>query len=326
MSPVPLVQVVRSGVVESVHLGDVAVCDASGRLLAHAGDPNRVVFARSCMKPVQAAVSLAAIGTDVRLTDRHVAVMCSSHNGEPSHIGAVRELLARGGVPETALRTPAARPMDPDAAAAVRTPKPVFHDCSGNHAGMLVASCEAGWPLETYRARSHPHHRRMLPLVRALTDAEPVQGVDGCGIPVHALPLRALATMYARLAEPSALPDAPFLARAVEAMRARSYLVGGRGREDTAIMQATSDIVAKGGAEALNCAFSGGAGIGIAVKVADGGYRAVGPATIAVLDALGLLTPAARRSLSPWSRPTVLGGARPVGRLEPIVTLSREPA
>ena len=96
--PVPLVEVVRSGVVESVHLGDIAVCDASGALLASAGDPDRVAFARSCMKPLQAAVSLASIEGPV--SDREVAVMCSSHNGEPVHVRAVRSLLKRGGLDE----------------------------------------------------------------------------------------------------------------------------------------------------------------------------------------------------------------------------------
>src|SRR6266511_1823018 len=56
-----LVRVFRSGLEESVHLGHVAVCDVDGHLVAWAGDPHRTVFARSCMKPVQAAVSLGSI-------------------------------------------------------------------------------------------------------------------------------------------------------------------------------------------------------------------------------------------------------------------------
>ena len=52
-----LVRVLRSGLEESVHLGDVAVVDADGRIVAAAGDADRVAFARSSMKPLQAAVS-----------------------------------------------------------------------------------------------------------------------------------------------------------------------------------------------------------------------------------------------------------------------------
>ena len=324
MGSVPLARVIRSGVVESVHLGDVAVCDASGMLLACVGDPDRVAYARSCMKPIQAAVSLAAIDTPV--PDREVAVMCSSHNGEPIHVRAVRRLLARGGLDDGALRNPAGRPMDPEAASRVRAPAPVFQDCSGNHAGMLVASARAGWSIETYRARTHPHHRRVLPLVRALAGAEPLVGVDGCGIPVHGLSLRALATMYARLAVPERTDRAEELSRVTGAMRAEPYLVGGRDRDDTAIMQAMPDVVVKEGAEALNCAVSLTGGVGIAVKVADGGYRAAGPATIAILEQLGLVTPGARRRLRSNLRPAVLGGGRPVGHVEAVLTLSSDPA
>jgi L-asparaginase II len=313
--PAPLVQVVRSGVVESVHLGDIAVCDASGRLLASVGDPDRVAFARSCMKPVQGAVSIDAI--DVALTDADVAIICSSHNGEPLHVRAVRRVLRKTGVPLEALRTPPGRPIDEDAAGRVPRPAPIFHDCSGNHAGILGASACAGWPIDSYRSKRHPHHRRVLPLVRELSGADPVVGVDGCGIPVHALPLRALATMYARM--PSAGHGS--LERALGAMRAEPYLVGGRDRDDTELMSATPNVVAKEGAEALTCAVVLDAGIGVAVKVHDGGYRAAGPALLSVLDGLGLLPRGARRRLRPRLRPVVRGGGRPVGHLEPVLTL-----
>ena len=107
---IPLVRVVRSGLEESVHWGDVAVVDPEGRVLAHAGDPGRVLFARSCMKPLQAAVSLSLAG--VEFPDPEVAVMCASHNAEPVHVATVRSLLARVGIPEGALRSPAVRPWD----------------------------------------------------------------------------------------------------------------------------------------------------------------------------------------------------------------------
>jgi L-asparaginase II len=303
--PEPLVRAVRSGLVESVHLGDVAVCDANGRLVASIGDPDRVAFARSCMKPFQTAVSLTAI--DVRVPDTEVAVMSSSHNGEPVHVRAVRSLLRRGGLTEADLQTPEARPFDMEAVVKTRTPSRILHDCSGNHAGMLVASARAGWPTETYRSRGHPHHRRLLPMIRSLADADPVVGVDGCGIPVHGLPLRALATMYAR----AATTEDDSLRRAVDAMRAQPYLVGGRERDDTAIMETAPDLVAKEGAEALDCVGSSAAGLGVAVKIADGGHRAVGPATTSVLDQLGLLSATARRRLRPPK------GLEPIAKLSP---------
>src|SRR4051812_39131066 len=138
--PVPLVQVERSGVVESVHFGDIAVCDASGMLIASAGDPNRVAFARSCMKPLQGAVSLAAI--EGSISDREVAVMCSSHNGEPVHVRAVRSLLKRGGLDEEVLRNPPGRPIDPDAAGRGWPAARVYPDSTGKPGGTSWGSAQ----------------------------------------------------------------------------------------------------------------------------------------------------------------------------------------
>jgi len=101
---VPLVRVVRSGLVESSHAGDVALVDHEGGLVASAGDPDRVLFARSSMKPLQATVSLS-LG-EIDATDGEVAVMCASHNAEPVHVETVRSILGRGGVAESDLRTP----------------------------------------------------------------------------------------------------------------------------------------------------------------------------------------------------------------------------
>jgi L-asparaginase II len=317
----PLVRVVRSGLEESVHLGDVAVCDSAGRLIASAGDPNRLLFVRSCTKPIQAAVAVDAIGPE--LSDRLVAIMAASHNGEPVHLRAVRDVLRRGRLTEADLQTPPDRPLDGASARRVREPRPLYHNCSGKHAGMLLASTGEGWPTATYRRRSHPLQRRILRAVQLLSGSDDVElGIDGCGVPVHGMRLRAIATMYARLSDPGGQgPLAPAVDRVVTGMRAEPYLVGGRNRIDTEVMRAAPDVVAKEGAEALNCAVALGDGLGIAVKVADGGYRAAGPALIAVLDQLGLLGAGARRRLAKRASPPVLGGGRPVGRLEPVVRL-----
>ena len=66
------------------------------------------------------------------------------------------------GLDEEVLQNPTGRPIDADAAARVKEPARIYQDCSGNHAGILVASAYAGWPLDSYRTRSHPHHRRLF--------------------------------------------------------------------------------------------------------------------------------------------------------------------
>ena len=320
----PIARVVRSGVEESVHLGHVAVCDTEGRLVARAGDAGRVVFIRSCAKPLQAAVSLSAIG-DEALSDREVAVMCASHSGEPVHLGAVRSLLERAGLGPEALRTPPSYPLDADEMARAQHRHSLFSDCSGKHAGMLLACVRSGWQTTTYPRRSHPLQRRVLRAVQRWTGADEVRiGVDGCGVPVHGVPLAAIATSYARLGEPGRVDDlAPQVARVIGSMLAEPYLIGGRHRVDTTLMQAVPGLVAKGGAEALLCVSLPAMGYGVALKVADAGFRAGGPAMVEVLTQLDALDASERRALASVARPPVRGGSEVVGAIEPVVALRR---
>lgn len=316
------VVVVRSGLEESAHEVDVAVVDASGSLVASAGDPGEVAYARSCMKPLQAAVSMSI--ADVDYTDREAAVMCASHNGEPVHIEAVRGILARGDVPESALRCPAAYP---DLASLRSAPErlPINFDCSGKHAGMLAACRARGWPLETYRDPDHPVQQQVLTAVLAATALGEVRvGVDGCGVPVHGFPLTAMARVFATLLDPGPLGDdlAPWVSRAIDAMRAEPYLVAGRGRIDTAVVERTGGaVIAKLGAEGMMSAAVREPGLGVALKVRDGAARATAPALVAVLRRLGALEDADVAALASYARPAVLGAGEPVGELVTHVAL-----
>ncbi len=310
-----VVRVVRSGLQESEHEVHVAVVDERGRLIARAGDPRRIVFARSSMKPLQAAVSLSLIAH--RVTDRQVALMCASHNGEGVHVRIVRGLLASAGLDESALRNAPGWPLDRLAAARAGGPSRLRQNCSGKHAGMIVASASAGWRVDRYLSPGHPLQRRILRAVLWATGLERVEvGVDGCGVPVHGMPLSSMATLFARLARPQRLGElGPQVERATGAMRAHPYLVAGRRREDTALMQAVPGLIVKSGAEALICAASVRDGIGVAVKVADGGDRAAAPALLRTLRVVGALTAAELRSLDRYARPWVTGGGARVGEI-----------
>lgn len=315
VTAVPLVRVLRSVLEESVHCGDVAVVDSEGQLVAFAGDADRLLYARSSMKPLQATVSLSCAPFD--FTDREIAVMCASHNAETVHVEAVRSLLARVGVPEQALQCPSVRPWDEETAAADPDRQRINSDCSGKHAGMLAACRAQQWPLDSYRDPSHPLQQHILHTALAVTGLDSVHvGVDGCGVPVHGMPLRSMATIYARLSSPDRWDALQGHAqRIVEAMRAEPYMVAGRNRPDTALMQAAPGVIAKGGAEGLLCAVVLDRGLGVAVKVRDGTHRAAGPALIHALRLLDVLDDTHMERLRPFARPPVLGGGQPVGEM-----------
>ena len=296
---------------------DAAVVDADGRIVACLGDPERRAFARSSMKPLQAAVSMSLSPVLPGLSEREVAVMCASHNAEPVHLEAVRAILGACEIEENDLLCPEFYPGDPEALTAAPHRLRINSDCSGKHAGMLGASKANGWPLETYRSADHPLQVRVLEAVQAASGERDLAiGVDGCGVPVHGMPLRSMATIYARLSDPGRLEElAPHASRAVRAMRAAPYMVAGRKRVDTAVMERVPAVVVKGGAEGLICAGLLDRGLGVAIKVRDGAHRAAGPALVRTLALLDLAAGGALDALSEYASPSVLGGGEPVGRI-----------
>ncbi len=309
--PAPvLVRVVRDGVVESAHRGHVVACTVDGEVVAALGEPQLPTYVRSAAKPFQALATLELLAEgDIALDSDGLAIACASHDGSDVHQIEAARLLAEAGLDESALQCPAALPKDLPALLSQRRPEPLAHNCSGKHAGFLLATTAVGDDPVDYLSTDSRLQRRVRDFLAEVCDATPAgPGVDGCGAPAWLLPLRALATGFARLAAARGDPGTD-LGRIAAAMTARPDLVGGAGAYDTELMRADAAVVAKRGAEAVLAAgvAAAGATLGIAVKIADGGFRADGPVLAAALAALGRTVPAAQRA------PVVLGGGRPHG-------------
>ena len=307
MSAAPfVVEVERSGLVESTHLVDVAVVDGSGAVTASAGDPATGAYLRSSAKPAQAFVCLEN-GWEPPGVEQ-LAIACASHNGEPRHIEAVRSTLAAAGLDEEELRCPAAWPLPPQVAATADRPARILHNCSGKHAAMLATSAAKGWPLEDYRSEEHPMQRAVLSTMEVLAARAPRRtGVDGCGVRTFAYTLAEAAAVFGRLGA-----RAP---NVLDAMVAHPFLIAGTGRLDTAMMEAAPGIAIKGGAEGLVCGVIRESGTGFAMKSRDGTQRARDVVTVAVLRMLGALDDPLADALVPHRDPAILGGGERVGSI-----------
>ncbi len=269
MDPIS-VAVRRGSFVESVHLVH-AVGVQDGAVVAEAGDPAFLTSLRSSAKPFQA---LPLVRSRDDLDDEDVAIASASHRAKPEQIEAVRRLLAKAPATEDDLEVGLQE---------ARPPEPIYHNCSGKHAGMLATCRARGWPTEGYRLAGHPLQDEILAEVAAAAEVEPDEletGIDGCGVVCFAIPLERVAFMFSRLETREG--GEPVTA----AMRAHPQLVGGAGQPDTELMRALPGWMAKGGAEALFCA-AGPNGLGIALKTQDGGYRGLRPAIASFLARLG---------------------------------------
>jgi L-asparaginase II len=300
--PAFTIEVVRGDVVESVHEIHAVVSDRSGQVQAW-GQRQRPTIARSAIKTIQALPLVRSGAADAfAVTGEELALACSSHSGEPRHVEAVLGWLDRIGLSEADLECGPDVPIDDQARedlyASGGRPRPILNCCSGKHAGFLTIARHLGLPTAGYIEPDHEVQAMVTASVEtmagiSLADQRP--GIDGCGIPVFAIPLDRLALAMARLVDPVDLAgDLPSAAGRVVGAASQAFWVSGTGRTEVEISEvATEPVLTKGGAEGVFCAGLPQRGLGIALKAADGRPRAARYAIKAVLGWLGAMPPLA---------------------------------
>jgi L-asparaginase II len=319
-----LTNIYRGGQLESFHTGSIAVVDSRGRLLACLGDPALQVCLRSAAKPFQAIPLLEYGGADeFELTGEEIALTCASHGGEPVHVATAAALLRKGELDEQDLLCGAHMPYEEKSAAELRAsgeePSALHNNCSGKHAGMLLATQVMDVPGANYIAADHPLQALMRSTLADFADVEADEipiAIDGCGVPAFFLSLYRTAFAYARLMGRSVERYADTATTIVESMTTHPHFVAGHWSITTPLMEAfEGELLAKEGAEgvyamalapSLNAELTGAlrvaddVAIGIALKIDDGSMgRGRNPVILRLLDLLGL-DPLARPRLGEY--------------------------
>jgi L-asparaginase II len=305
-----LVEVVRNGFIESVHRGRVAITNPDGSLASSVGADFAPMYPRSANKPLQ-AIGMVRAGLD--LDGELLALVCASHSGESFHLEGVRRILAMSGLDESALHMPADWPLDQQAREdAIRNgvaKSPLGMNCSGKHAGMIRTTILTGGDIASYRDPDHPIQ---LAIVQAIDDLAHEQAtnlaIDGCGAPLYAISLYALARAYGYIASASDGAEQ----HVATAIRNHPEYVSGTRRDELELHRAIPGLIAKAGAEAVY-AVGLADGRGVAIKISDGNPRARPVAMAGVLQRLGF----DHETLDAQASAPVLGGGEGVGEIRP---------
>jgi L-asparaginase II len=295
-----VIEVTRGAMVESRHIGAAAIMRPDGKVVESWGDIDAPVMARSAIKPIQAIPLLESGAADrFGLTDTQLSLACASHNGEARHVAAVRDWLTRIGLSEADLECGAHAPGRlPIFERFVREGTPLtaaFNNCSGKHTGFLSTAVHLDEPTKGYIRADHPVQTRITAIYGELGRVDLSRapaGSDGCGIPTLGVPLRAMATAMAAMADPSQLKQARVAAivRIRAAMSAEPFFMAGTGRFCTRINAALPGVAQiKTGAEGVYCGMLPMLGVGVALKIWDGTGRAAEVAMASILRHLGVL-------------------------------------
>ena len=278
----------RGGIVESAHRGALAIVDADGAVHTALGDIQRAIFPRSAIKVLQALPLVASGAADqLQLSDAELALACASHGGEAVHASTAAGMLAKAGLDAGALECGAHWPYNEGAARDLArqglTPSALHNNCSGKHSGFVCLGCALNGGaaplrgfLSGYVRPEHAVMREVTSAIQAATGhdlAGAARGTDGCSIPTYAIPLRALALAFARVATGQGLSAAHAAAarRLRQAVARAPMMVAGSGRFDTRVMERLGErVFCKVGAEGVYCAALPELGLGVALKMDDG--------------------------------------------------------
>jgi L-asparaginase II len=316
-SCVPVVEVTRGDIVESIHYGGFVVVDSSGKIFGSLGAQDLLSYPRSSMKPFQALPFIERGGDEAfGFTDQEIAILCASHAGTDLHVSVLKGMHQKVGIVEDDLRCGVHWPSDAKTRHAMRAageePTPFRHNCSGKHTGMLAYCALEGWDKETYLDPNHPlqvHIRETLAEMLRMNPNDLPLGIDGCSAPVYGIPMQNMAEAVARLADPKNLDQkrAAACRKITAAMMTNPVMVAGPGKFDTDLMTtAKGKVFSKGGAEGYQIIGvmpgvieDGSPGLGIAIKISDGDPlgRARAYISLLILDALGVLDEADLGSL-----------------------------
>ncbi len=295
-----LVKTFRGDLLDTFATGHIAVTDSEGRLLYSAGNPEHMAYSRSSIKLVQAMVPVEDGAVDAfNFTQQELAQICASHNGEKLHYETVMNLLNKIGLSEEYLQCGTHFPLGAAAANEMKAkgeiPTPAYNNCSGKHTGMLASVKHLGEDLDTYYKIGHPHQERILEMIAYVCGAKKediVVGLDGCGVPVHAMPVRNFAYGTARMTRPETLGEkrGAIAKRVTDAVMAYPENVSGSDKLEKKLMEKyPGKIFIKRGAAGYCIAGLVEEGLGIALKVDDGQEATQTMVILEVLCQLGFI-------------------------------------
>jgi L-asparaginase II len=336
----PLYELTRGELVESVHYGSIAISDNQGRLVGWYGDPHTRTFLRSSAKPFQALPFIEHNGQDYfDLSQQEVALICSSHSGTDQHVSTIQSIQKKTGVSESELQCGIHPVVDGATGEAMRERGEELtsnrHNCSGKHTGMLAFAHMQNWSPADYLQMDHNVQSKILRSFSEMSGVpidEIIIGTDGCSAPNFAVPLHNTALAYARLCDPQDFSEerAAACKTITSAMTSNPFMIGGPGSFDTRLMEVTSgQVVSKGGAEGYHAlgimpgALSADSpALGIAFKLIDGDLRSrARPAvSIEILHQLKALNPHQESELSEF------GPSRPIKNWREIEIGETNPA
>ncbi len=296
-----LVEIYRGDVLESFHRGVICIVDKNNEVIYSQGDIDQLCYPRSAMKFFQ-QIPLIKSGAIEKFgfTQKEIAILCGSHNGENAHIETVTSILDKIGLKESDLKCGAQMPtLREDQHFLIKNdlkPRQIQNNCSGKHAGFLAYCIFFNLPIENYIHPNHPLHLEILKTTAEFHEypLEKIhKGIDGCSAPIFAFPVKNQAIAYKNLIYPAQFDIETQKACKIltDSVIAFPEMIAGKKRYCTDLMkESNGKLIGKTGADGV---FSLGLidkELGICIKVDDGKMGPQYNIAQAIIEQLNILS------------------------------------
>lgn len=281
-----LAVVTRGNLVESWHRGIAVLTGPDGKVIAHKGPAKRLIYPRSAIKPLQ---TIAMIRAGMKLSGAELAITSASHRGTPAHLDLVRAVLSKADLTEADLQCPDG----------------ISFNCSGKHAGFLLASKLNNWNTKDYLNPESPIQKLVVEVLEEYSGEKVLNTtVDGCGAPLHSMTTDGIAKAIGKVTSAET--------ELVDALVANPWVISNKGVPDAIFLE--HGFLAKNGAEGV---FVVGTreGFGLCIKIADGNLRAAPLVAIKLMHEHELLPDAQYEQMKQLLQVPSLGGGVPQGEL-----------
>ena len=292
-----MVEVTRSGEVESFHHGVAVLINSSGDILKEWGNSDLNIFPRSALKPIQTLnLYKDGLANSMNITEEQIAITTASHHAEKNHLEIISNWLRKINISEENLACGHDWPWNLEdkfkEKLKNKIKRRIYHNCSGKHCGHLAVCKHKNLNLKNYHEKTHPLQKDLIQLIENLSDYKIKNiGVDGCTLPNPLMPLKKFALAASRLTDDKKLNENKDIAKKIfNSCVNFPEITGGRNSANCILTKlANKRIFFKNGAEGVFLALIPEINSALVVKILDGAARAAETAIAGLISELNII-------------------------------------
>ena len=274
------VNIYRGEDIESKHTIHAIIINSQKKTLFSCGNPEYLTCIRSSFKPFQAYPLIHYGGhLTYKFTNSEIALLCASHNGEPRHIRAAKNMLKKTHISHQKLECGTHLPIHEQTKKQIIQNKlrlnSVYNNCSGKHIGMLALAQLLKAKTTNYIHPNHVVQKSILNFLHKNHACMPRSiGIDGCGAVAPFFKIKEIAKLYLEFG----MSTKPAYQTLYTAITKCPDMIAGQNRFDsffTKLMKGSG--LCKGGGEGvlgLHFKNKQHGHVALALKVEDGNHRA----------------------------------------------------